>query len=99
MTHQTDAQPAQDVPEPVPAPPVVPSAADASRARRVALLDGRMVSSWSQEWLEECRDREQEARKTLAMVDRETRIAHLAQFERARVNHAQLHKLDCDWAA
>ena len=47
----------------------------------VVLLTGEVVCTWCQSWLAETRDREIEARATLAMSDRATRQAHLARLE------------------
>lgn len=48
----------------------------------VTLLDGSTVSSWSREWLEECRDRHWEVVAVLRLSDRESRREYIAAYER-----------------
>lgn len=61
----------------------------------VTLIDGRQVSSWSREWLEETRERAFECIKVYNMPDRDTRRAYLGQYEARmagaafRAGHAQ----------
>ncbi|WP_441280606.1 hypothetical protein [Tardiphaga sp. 862_B3_N1_1] len=47
----------------------------------VTLIDGRVVCSWSREWLEETRERTAECIKVYGMADRDTRRAYLGQYE------------------
>lgn len=48
---------------------------------RTTLADGTEVSTWSPEWLIECRDRHAEALKVLSFGTREIRIEHLDRYE------------------
>lgn len=65
---------------------------------KVTLLDGREVCSWSQEWLEETRERAAECIKVYNMPDRDTRRAYLGQYE-ARMAAAALRAGHADPAA
>ena len=69
---------------------------DASRALKTALLDGRMVSTWSEAWLIETRDREVEARFILKMYDREARIACLGRYALTMEHFCRINGLACD---
>lgn len=60
-----------------------------SDAPTVLLLDGRRVSSWSQDWLIETRDREIEARAILALREKSDRTARLALYEFNATRHAR----------
>lgn len=54
---------------------------EAPDCQTVALLSGATVCSWCPAWREECASREVEARAILDMIDRDTRLAHLAKLE------------------
>lgn len=56
----------------------------------VTLIDGTEVSSWSQEWLVECRDRHFEVLKIMRLNDRESRRAYIAEYERIMATTAPL---------
>ena len=47
----------------------------------VTLIDGRSVSSWGREWLEETRDREMLAIALMKLPDRDTRRARLDAYQ------------------
>lgn len=47
----------------------------------VTLLSGAVVCSWCPSWLEETRARQEEANYVLRLVDRPTRLDHLAKRE------------------
>lgn len=69
---------------------------EASKGFKTALLDGRMVSTWSKDWLVETRDREVEARAILRMYDRDSRIAHLGRYALEMEQFCRVNGLDCD---
>lgn len=51
----------------------------------ITLIDGRVVSTWSQEWLEECGARHKEAKNVLGMATREIRQRHADTVYRERI--------------
>lgn len=64
-------------------------APDPAGAPTVILLDGRRVSSWSQDWLVETGEREVEARAILALREKSDRVARLALYEFNAARHAR----------
>lgn len=75
------------------------STANDQRGKPVALICGRMVSNCSAVWMQECCDRELEARAMLRMDDKETRLLHLAVYADRQAHNARVYCLSQDPAA
>lgn len=71
--------------------------ADASASRpTVLLVDGRAVSSWSPEWLSECRARHIASRIVLGLPDKPSRHAWMASYQTEQTRVARLAGLNPD---
>lgn len=69
------------------------------RGLPVTLADGRLVSSWSACWRQECGERELAARTCLGLFDKEARHAYLAGYAADQAQVALLYALPCEPAA
>lgn len=66
------------------------------RGSAVALIDGRLVSSWSEAWKQECCLRELTARTCLGLEDKAARHRYLADHAAEQALVAQLYALPCE---